>query len=168
MVDPVNESTAAKANGPVKRRGVSKGKIAAFVMSALLVVYLVLVFQHALLFIGTGAPAGVAIGVALIVFPIVGAWALYRELLFGFRTQKLVGLLRDDDLLPVDDLPKHPSGRPFRAAADADFETYRDEVEAAPESWQAWFRLGLAYDASGDRKRARKALRQAIALYEKA
>ncbi|CAN5372065.1 hypothetical protein BH09ACT6_BH09ACT6_27270 [soil metagenome] len=144
-----------------------KGKIAAFVMAGLLLVYIVLVFQHALVFIGTGVPAGILIGIALLVFPVVGAWALYRELLFGFRTQRLVGILRDHDALPIDDLPKRPSGRPYRAEADAEFETYRDEVEAQPESWEAWFRLGLAYDASGDRRRARKALRQAITFYQR-
>ena len=30
--------------------------------------------------------------------------------------------------------------------------------------WDAWFRLALAYDASGDRRRARWATRQAIKL----
>ncbi|UFS60141.1 tetratricopeptide repeat protein [Subtercola endophyticus] len=143
-----------------------KGRIAALVMAAILVLYFIVVLQHALLFIGTGVPAGIGIGLALIIMPIIGAWALYRELMFGFRTQKLVGILRDNDELPVDDLPKRPSGRPYRDAADADFDTYRDEVEQSPESWKAWFRLGLAYDASGDRKRARKALRQAITFYQ--
>ena len=37
-------------------------------------------------------------------------------------------------------------------------------MEAAPEDWRAWFRLGLAYDASGDRRRARKAIIRAISL----
>jgi cytochrome c-type biogenesis protein CcmH/NrfG len=64
----------------------------------------------------------------------------------------------------VEDLPTRASGRPFRDAADEQFPQYRAEVESAPESWRAWFRLGLAYDASGDRRRAREALRQAIRL----
>jgi Flp pilus assembly protein TadD len=58
-----------------------------------------------------------------------------------------------------------PSGRPERAAADALFETRREEVEAAPEDWQAWFRLALAYDDARDRRRARAAMRRAIALH---
>jgi len=37
-------------------------------------------------------------------------------------------------------------------------------VEAHPDDWRAWYRLGLAYDASGDRRRARGAVRQAIQL----
>ena len=32
------------------------------------------------------------------------------------------------------------------------------------DSWRAWLRLGLAYDASADRKRARWATREAIKL----
>ncbi len=52
----------------------------------------------------------------------------------------------------------------MRAEADAAFPRYREEVEAAPEDWRAWYRLGLAYDGSGDRRRARAAIRRAIAL----
>ena len=35
---------------------------------------------------------------------------------------------------------------------------------ASPDDWRAWYRLGLAYDASGDRRRAREAVRRAITL----
>jgi Flp pilus assembly protein TadD len=49
-------------------------------------------------------------------------------------------------------------------AADAAFQGYADAVERDPEEWRAWLRLGLAYDASGDRRRARAAVRRAIAL----
>jgi Flp pilus assembly protein TadD len=63
-------------------------------------------------------------------------------------------------------LPTRPSGRPEREAADALFEQRRLETEAAPEDWQAWYRLGLAYGDAGDRRRARAALRHAIALHD--
>jgi Flp pilus assembly protein TadD len=62
-------------------------------------------------------------------------------------------------------LPTRASGRPLRDAADAAFPAYQAEVEQDPASWRAWFRLGLAYDASGDRRRARGAIRRAIALH---
>jgi hypothetical protein len=104
-------------------------------------------------------------GVALLVLPIIAAWAIGRELLFGAQTEKLVRILDAEGGLPVEDLPHRASGRPLRDAADAEFPTYKAEVEAAPESWRAWFRLGLAYDAAGDRRRARDALRQSIRLY---
>ncbi|WP_066038586.1 tetratricopeptide repeat protein [Herbiconiux solani] len=141
-----------------------KSRFAALFMALLLAVYLVLVGQRAVMFVLTGEPIGIAIGVALIVLPIVGAWALVRELMFGFRTEQLVGRLEREGELPVDDLPKKASGRPLREAADEEFPVYRDEVERDESDWRAWFRLGLAYDASGDRRRARKAIRTAIAL----
>ena len=37
----------------------------------------------------------------------------------------------------MDDLPHRPSGRPDRAAADAEFPTYQAEVEADPDRLDA-------------------------------
>lgn len=141
-----------------------KGRIGALLMALLMALYLVLIGQRAVLLVLTGIPIAVALGVALLVFPLIGAWALVRELLFGVRTERLVRILDEEQALPQDTLPHRPSGRPVRSAADEEFQQFRDEVESAPESWRAWFRLGLAYDASGDRRRARAALRKAIAL----
>ena len=141
-----------------------RNRLAAILMAVLLLVYLVLFTQRAVLLVLTGEPVGIAMGVALIVFPVVAVWAVGRELLFGARTERLVRQLDAEGALPVEDLPTRASGRPLRDAADEEFPRYRAEVEAEPESWRAWFRLGLAYDASGDRRRAREALRQAIRL----
>ena len=47
----------------------------------------------------------------------------------------------------------------------AQFELYRVEAEAAPRDWRARYRLALAYDASGDRRRAREAAREAVRLH---
>ena len=141
-----------------------KGRIAVVVMALLLVFYLVLVGWRAVLFVQSGDPVGILIGVALIVLPLIGAWALVREINFGVRCERLVKQLDAEGALPVNDLPTRPSGRPYRDAADEQFPEYRDAVDAAPEDWRAWFRLGLAYDASGDRRRARGALRTAMTL----
>jgi uncharacterized membrane protein (DUF485 family) len=141
-----------------------KNRAAAILMAVLLAVYIVLVGVRAVQFVLTGVPIAIAIGVVLIILPIVGAWALVREVMFGVRTQQLVERLEREGELPVDDLPKRPSGRPVRDAADEEFPAFRDAVEANETDWRAWFRLGLAYDASGDRRRARGALRTAIAL----
>ena len=141
-----------------------RNRLAALFMALLLLVYLVLVAQRAVLLMASGDGVGIAMGVALIVLPFIAAWAIGRELLFGARTEKLVRLMAAEGTLPVDDLPHRASGRPLRDAADADFPQYTAEVEAAPASWRAWFRLGLAYDASGDPRRARRALRHANQL----
>ena len=141
-----------------------RGRLAAALMALLLLVYLVLVGWQAVKFMLTGEPIGIVIGGALIILPIVGVWALARELQFGLGSERLLRRLDAEGELPVDELPARPSGRPYRDAADADFPRFREAVEADPENWRAWFRLGLAYDASGDRRRARGAIRTAIAL----
>jgi cytochrome c-type biogenesis protein CcmH/NrfG len=137
-------------------------RIGVVVMAALLVLYLVLVGDRAIKFLATGEAIAIAIGVALLVLPIIGAWALLRELLFGVRAERLGRILEAEDALPADELPVRPSGRPEREAVDAIFPEYRAAVEAAPEDWRAWYRLGLAYDGAGDRRRARHAIREAI------
>ena len=95
----------------------------------------------------------------------VGVVLLFWELRFGWQTQRLARQLADQDLLPDDsDLPKRASGRVERDAADAHFETVKARVESAPDDWRGWYALAHAYDLAGDRKRARSAMRHAIAL----
>jgi len=141
-----------------------KSRIAVIVMALLLAVYLVLVGQRSVLFVLTGEPVAIAIGVALIVLPIVGAWALTRELLFGFSAERLGRRLEAEGGLPSEEFPSRPSGRLDRDAVDEAFPSFRTAVEEAPEDWRPWYRLGLAYDGAGDRRRARAAIREAIKL----
>lgn len=141
--------------------------IGTVVMAVLLVVYLAATLQLAIALLASGTPVAVTMGVALIILPLVGAWALVRELMFGVASARLIRTLEAEGGLPVDNLEHHPSGRPVRADADAEFPQYAAEVEASPASWRAWLRLGLAYDASGDRRRARSAVRTAIRLNRK-
>ena len=68
-------------------------------------------------------------------------------------------------LLDTSNLPRRPSGRVDRDAADAWFEQRRADVEARPRDWRAWFLLAQAYDLAGDRGRARETMRKAIDLY---
>ncbi|MEJ3403401.1 hypothetical protein WDJ51_01520 [Rathayibacter sp. YIM 133350] len=141
-----------------------KARLAVLLMAVLLVIYFVLIGWRAVQFVLTGDPIAIIMGVALIVLPLVGAWALWRELAFGLATQRIVQQLDREDALPVEDLETRPSGRPDRDAATADFGRYQAQVEAAPEDWRSWFRLGLAYDAAGDRRRARGAIRHSLRL----
>jgi tetratricopeptide (TPR) repeat protein len=138
-------------------------KAGAILMAVLLALYVVLVGWRAVQFMATGEPVALGIGIALIVLPIIAAWALWREISFGVRSQALMRRLEDEGGLELD-IPVLPSGRPERAAADAAFPAFREAAEADPDSWRAWLRLGLAYDAAGDRRRARGAVRRAITL----
>ena len=140
--------------------------LGAVLMSVVLALYLWLAAYQGFIMIGTGVPVAIVMGVALIVLPVVGAWALWREIAFGMYSTKLVNILSAEGSLPGDDLPQRPSGRPIRADADKEFPAYAAAVDQEPASWRAWCRLGLAYDASGDRRRARAAIRTAIALHK--
>lgn len=137
---------------------------AAFGMAALLGLYLVVVLGYALRLITDSLPIVQGMGWALVVFPLLGFWALAVELRFGFRAAALARRLEAEGGLPDDVLPARVSGRVEREAADAIFARYAAEVQQHPESWQHWFRLALAYDASRDRRRARWAMREAMRL----
>lgn len=139
-------------------------KVAVAVMVALLALYLVFAIRYGLLLLGVGDPVATALGVALFVLPLIAAWALVAEVVFAVRAERLGVLLDAEGGLPTDELPLRPSGRIDRAAAAAVFPKYQVATEAAPDDWRTWFRLGLVYDAAGDRRRARWATRQAIRL----
>ena len=139
-------------------------KLAGLGMAALLALYLIFIVQYATVLVAIDQPVAKAMGVALLVLPIIGAWALAAELVFAFRAERLLARMRAEGALPVDTLPRLASGRPDPVAADAEFPAFQAAVEAAPDSWRAWLVLGLAYDASADRKRARWATREAIRL----
>ena len=134
------------------------------VMAVLLALYIALVGQRAWLLLVSGDPVGVGLGIALVVLPVIAVWALGRELWFGVRAQQLGRRLEADGALPQDEVTLLPSGRVARADGDAVFPAYRADVESHPDDWRAWYRLGLAYDAAGDRRRAREAVRTAIRL----
>jgi cytochrome c-type biogenesis protein CcmH/NrfG len=139
-------------------------RIGVAVMAALLALYIVLVGQRAWLLLMSGDPVGIAMGAALVVLPLIAAWALGRELWFGVRAQQLGTRLEAEGALPQEEVAVRPSGRVMREDGDAVFPAYRADVEAHPDDWRAWYRLGLAYDAAGDRRRAREAVRAAIRL----
>ncbi|MFJ5697667.1 hypothetical protein [Arthrobacter sp. NPDC093139] len=144
----------------------NRTKIWVGAVTLLLVFYLVVSFQRSVLLLTDPEPVAKAIGAAYLILPVIGAWALIRELLFGARTEQMANVLEAEGGLPVDNLPRTPAGRIIRAAADQEFEKYRSEAEAAPDDWRSWFRLSCAYDAAGDRKRARAAMRDAVRLFQ--
>ena len=141
-----------------------KGKTFAGLTVGALVLYLGLCIQRGVLLLLHPTVPGVLLGIGLIVLPALGAWALIREVLFGLRTQRMAQELEAAGELPVDDLPRSPAGRVAQEAADQEFERYRKLLEAHPTSWKHWYNLSTLYSAAGDRKRARKSMRTAIAL----
>ena len=138
----------------------------AIILAATTALYLIVIAQVAWQFIADGNPVAIVMGLAILVLPVIGVWVVYRELQFGVRTAELGRTLEASGGLPADDLPKRPSGRVEREAADARFTERQREVKAAPDDFGSWFRLSVAYDDAGDRRRARAAMRTAIAKYD--
>lgn len=69
-------------------------------MSLLLVMYFVFVGVRAVALLGSGSLLAITMGVALLFLPLLGIWALLRELQFGRRATALVDQLRDEGQLP--------------------------------------------------------------------
>lgn len=130
-----------------------------------LLVYFALLARTAVALIQTATPTAIALGVGVLLLPIVGAWVMVATLRSGLAHQRLARLVAEEGReLDVSDLPRMPSGRIQRDAADALFQTVRAEVEADPQDWRGWYRLARAYDYAGDRGRARETMRKAVDL----
>ena len=127
--------------------------------------YLVTLGQRGVALLSSGTVAGVLLGVGVLLLPLSVAWAVWREVRFGMATERMARQLDGEGGLPGETLPRAPSGRVDRTAADDVFTRYRAEVEAAPEDWRGWFRLAWVYDVAGDRRRARAAMRHAVTLF---
>ena len=136
----------------------------AFLCVAMLV-YLVMLGRTAVTLIGSGRGAAVGLGVALLVMPFIGLWAMVATLRAGFAHQRLARLIAEEGWeLDTSALPRRPSGRYERGAADELFASVRTELEADPDNWRRWYRLARAYDYAGDRRRAREAMKTAVEL----
>lgn len=142
-------------------------RITVAVTVVVLLFYAVLIGAKGVAMLGSGSVAGMLLGGGVLLLPVIGVGLVWREIQFGRRSAALAGVLESEGGLPVDDLPRRPSGRVQRAAADEAFRARQAEVEAEPDSWRAWYRLALAYDDAGDRSRARAAVRHAIDLRER-
>jgi hypothetical protein len=143
-------------------------RVAAFVLAAALAVYLVLTADRAVEMIASGQPVFIGMGLAIFVLPVLGVLVVVDQLRFGVQTERLARRLADEGALPdISHLPRRPSGRVQREAADAWFDEKQEQLRANRDDWRAWYAIAQAYDLAGDRNRGRKAMRQAIELAKK-
>ncbi|WP_245566020.1 hypothetical protein [Thermocrispum municipale] len=142
-----------------------KTLVLAAVLTAGVVLYLVLLAGRAFALLRSGETVGVVLGVGVLVLPFLGAWMVITTWMSGVRVARLAQRLSEEGGLPdVSDLPRRPSGRVEREAADAYFAKREAELAQAPQDWRAWYRVAHAYDIAGDRRRARDAMKRAVAL----
>ncbi|WP_373693182.1 hypothetical protein [[Mycobacterium] holstebronense] len=134
-------------------------------MCLALLMYLAFLGRIAVLLIASGSVAPIGMGLALLIMPFIGLWAMIATLRDGFAHQRLSRLIAEDGMeLDPGALPRRPSGRIERDAADALFHTVRAELDADPDNWRRWYRLARAYEFAGDRRRAREAMKTAVTL----
>lgn len=145
-----------------------RGLLPALAVTALLVIYVWAIAGRGVALLGTGEPVGIVLGAAVLAIPLLVIWLIWREWSLAAHVQRMADELAASDELPVDDLPRSPGGRIDRAAADEAFALARTKAEAAPEDWRAWYHLAFAYDATGDRRRARATLRHTAKLHGRA
>jgi len=139
-------------------------RIGVAVIGAALILYFVLMGQKAILFIASGDPVGIAMGIALIVLPLIGVWALVREIQFGVQAERLGVKLDAEGGMPQAETELTPSGRIAKRDAEPLIQRYASEADAAADDWRARYRLGVVQDAAGRRKDARVSIRTAIRL----
>ena len=133
-------------------------------MAAGVVAYMVLAGWRGFLLMASGTLEGVLFGIAVIIFPLIGAYLLWKEIAFGMRAAALGREFSAAGVLDPDDMPRTPSGRIEKSAAMDRFELVRADCEAAPDVASNWYRLAVAYEDARDRKAARAAMRRAIEL----
>jgi cytochrome c-type biogenesis protein CcmH/NrfG len=126
------------------------------VLVTALAVYLVLVAWRGVVLVVEGTRVGdavsVVLGLSVLVFPVLGAALVWREVQFGRDTEALARSLAARQALP-DDLAFDPA---------------HAHAAQHPDDPAAWYRLGLAYDDMGDRRQARACVRRAVALWRSA
>ncbi|MFK3679413.1 hypothetical protein ACI2IP_16960 [Microbacterium sp. NPDC090218] len=139
-------------------------RIGVALMAAALLVYLAVAVWLAVMFISVGTPISIGMGITLLVLAPIGAWALIREMMFGFGADRLGRRLDAEGGMPPIETELTPSGRIARADADPLIARYTAEADAAGDDWRARYRLGVVQDAAGRRKDARASIREAIRL----
>jgi hypothetical protein len=141
----------------------SRPKIGALVMAALLLTYIALLANTAISLLATEILVSKIMGFMILAFPLIGIWSIIMEFRFGMATEKLVARVEAEAAWPDLGIETRPSGRAVRSSADVAFAKWSAAAENSTD-FHDWFNLSLAYDACGDRRRARAAMRRAILL----
>ena len=93
-----------------------------------LAAYFALVGYRGVFLLGESSFVLKALGAAVLALPLVGLWLVGAEVRFGLATQRLARRLDAEGEPPEPELPRRPSGRVDRQAADALFERRRHDL----------------------------------------
>lgn len=139
-------------------------KLGAALMALLTLIYTALLANTGITLLLVDEPVARVMGALILVFPVFSLWVTIREFVFGVQVERLAAKIEREGKWPHFAFEYRPSGRPTRESADRVFESFALAAHKNPASAIAWFSLSLAYDAAGDRLRARQTMRKALAL----
>jgi hypothetical protein len=128
-------------------------------LSAVLGVYVFFAASRGFVLLKSNSGPVQVLGLAIIALTGLGAYLVYRELRFGFKTAEL-GRVIDEVELPTRSMDSE--------ALDSYLELAIEKAQAQPQEWTVWYCVALGYHLHSDRKLARESMRYAVELYEKA
>lgn len=129
------------------------------ILAAVLSVYLFFAASRGIDLIRTDDPAVQALGVAVLILPILGAFLVIREIRFGKLSYQM-GQVIDEAYLPAADIAADQKNANLVAAID--------RAKEDMDNWQAWYSVALAYELMNERKLAREAMRYSVELFQAA
>ena len=142
-------------------------KIWLVAMVLVTLIYAFLLLERGLVLLSDPQPIAVALGIAILFFPMAAIASIFVEIRFGLRLAKL-GRLLESSGTPLPEYQLRPSGRATKESGDEVFASIRGRIENDDANYLLWFLLADAYDKQGDRRRARAAARKSISLAKEA
>ncbi len=136
-------------------------------MTVILAMYVAFVAEFAWILISTGEWQARTLGIAMMVLPVIAGWYLIVEWRLGMTVQKMARELEARGELPAFQGEVTTMGRLTAEAGEVAYREARADVDAEPDSWEAWFTVAYAYEENRDRSMARKSLRHAADLYRR-
>lgn len=130
-------------------------------ITLLTAVYVWAIFNRAWVLINSGTAAGIGLGVAVFVLPLLVIVFLVMEWRLALLVDKMATQLQVEDDLPLEGVGRSASGGIREEDIQRLFERLRRDLEADPDQWRTWYHAAFAYNAMGDRKQARASLREA-------
>ncbi len=144
---------------------VTKVWLTAMVFITLL--YAFLLFERGLVLLTDSQPVAVALGLAILFFPLAALASIFFEIRFGLRLAK-IGKLLEQGGIELPEYELRPSGKATKESGEQVFESIRAKLEQDEANYLLWFLLADAYDKLGDRRRARAAARKSISFAKQA
>src|SRR5690606_14738273 len=130
---PVSETGGGTADSGPDRAVLKVVAMVAFLVVAL-IFYFLWLGRIAVALLTSGDIAAIGLGIGVLILPLLGVWMVVSTIRSALDHQRLARRIHDEGLeLEIDDLPRRPSGRIERAAADELFLTVKQEWEADPD-----------------------------------